>query len=695
MSRFFTLILVLIAGTAVAQPYNNEWIDYSKTYYKFKITSDGLYRIPASVLSSAGLSSVDAKDFQLFRNGVEVPLYTSVGSGPLSPTDYIEFWGQMNDGKADKPLYRNPAYQHTTKWSLQSDTSVYFLTVNATGATFHYNTLNNDTTTNVLPVEPYFIYTTGTYFHIQLNPGLAYVLEQYIYSSSYDVGEFWSSDFSSPGAPLSDNQNNLYIYNGGPSANLKFGAAGCSDTLRNIQVKVNNSLLKDTVLNNFDDIISNVTVPLPTLNTSSTNFQFINNSQAITYSDRLVVSFYELTYPRQFNFNGQPNFPFQLPASVSGYYLKITNFNQGGSIPVLYDQTTGQRFVAISNAGTLTFALPGSASSRNLVLVSEDPSNINTVNSLTKKNFISYADPLNQGNYLIISNSVLYTGTHGNNPVADYMGYRSSTAGGAFNVQSMDITELTDQFAFGIQKHPLAVKNFINYARNTYGQKPAYIFLIGRGMTYMEYRQNQGNPATEQLNLVPTFGYPASDVMLASANGSGSVNLIPIGRLGAVKGSEVEDYLEKVVSYEQVQQTAANTFAGRGWRKNIMHVTGATDPFLESVLCNYMIYYQQIISDTLFGANVIRFCSSTIDQNNQASNAQIPQLFDSGLGMLDYFGHSSSSTLGFNLDDPSIFTNQSKYPVMYVNGCYAGNYYTFDPGRLTNGKNVIRRITYS
>jgi Peptidase family C25/CARDB len=694
MSKIFTLILILFAGCAIAQPYNNEWIDFSKTYYKFKITADGLYRIPASVLAGAGLSAADAKDFQLFRNGVEVPVYTSVSSGPLSPTDYIEFWGQMNDGKADKPLYRSPAYQHTTKWSLQSDTSVYFLTINPTGATFHYNTLTNDTTTNVLPVEPYFNYTTGTYFHFQINPGLAYVLEQYIYSSSYDVGEFWSSDFSSPGAPVSDNQNNLFIYNGGPSANLKFGAAGCSDTLRTIQVKVNNVLFKDTTLNNFDDIVSNVTIPLASLNSGSSNFQFINNSQAVTYADRLVVSFYELTYPRQFNFGGQPNFPFQLAANVSGYFLKITNFNQGGATPVLYDQTTGQRFVAISSAGILTFELPGSASPRNLVLVSLDPSNINTVNALTKKNFISYADPLNQGNYLIISNPVLYTGTHGNNPVADYMGYRASAAGGSFNVQIMDINELTDQFAFGIQKHPLAIKNFVNYARNNYGQKPANILLIGRGMAYTEYRANQGNPINEQLNLVPTFGFPASDAMLASADGMGSINLIPIGRLGAVKGSEVEDYLTKIKDYEQVQQTNPNTFAGRAWRKNIIHVTGATEPFLESVLCTYMSYYQQTISDTLFGGNVFRFCSSSIDLNNQVSNSLFPSLFSNGIGILTYFGHSSASTLGFNLDDPSIYTNLSKYPVMYVNGCYAGNYFTFDPSRLGTGKTLSENYVF-
>jgi hypothetical protein len=702
MRKILTLLLIGIAGSAIAQPYNNEWIDFSKTYYKFKVTADGLYRIPASALASAGLSAADAKDFQLFRNGIEVPVYTSVISGLLGPTDYIEFWGQMNDGKADKPLYRNPAYQHTDKWSLQSDTSVYFLTLNPSGTPFHYNTLPNDTTSNILPIEPYFMYTTGTYFRVQINAGLAAVLEQYVYSSSYDVGEFWSSDFAtqpalgSPASPVSDNQNNLFIYNGAgsPSANFKFGAAGCSDTLRSIQVKVNNTLIKDTTLNNFNDIVSNVTVPLTTLNTSTTNFQFINNSQALTYQDRVVVSFYELTYPRQFNFGAQANFSFQLPAKAGGYYLKISNFNQGSAIPVLYDRGSGQRFVAISSAGIVTFALPGSASPRNLVLVSQDPSNIASINSLTKKNFIAYADPLNQGNYLIISNPVLYTGSHGNNPVADYMTYRSSAAGGSFNVRIMDINELTDQFAFGIQKHPLAIKNFLNYTRNTYGQKPQFVLLIGRGMAYTEYRANQADPNTELLNLVPTFGFPASDVMLASADGAGSINLIPIGRIGAVKGSEVEDYLAKLKDYEQVQQTASNTFAGRGWRKNIMHITGATEPFLESVLCTYMAYYQQAISDTLFGANVLRFCSSTIDQNNQSSDAAFPQLFTNGIGVLTYFGHSSSSTLGFNLDDPSTYNNQSKYPVMYVNGCYAGNYYTYDPGRLTTGKTLSENYVF-
>ena len=217
MRKIFTLCLILIAGSAVAQPYNNEWIDYSKTYYKFKITADGLYRIPASVLAGAGLRLLMQKIFNCSETVQEVPVYTSVSSGPLSPTDYIEFWGQMNDGAADKPLYRNPAYQHTTKWSLQSDTAVYFLTLNPSGSPFHYNTVANDTSTNILPPEPYFMYTTGTYLEIRSTPGrrmylnniFIHLLTMWV-NSGVPISLLRLPGFT--GTPVTDNQNNLVSY---------------------------------------------------------------------------------------------------------------------------------------------------------------------------------------------------------------------------------------------------------------------------------------------------------------------------------------------------------------------------------------------------------------------------------------------------------------------------------------------------
>jgi hypothetical protein len=93
-----TTLIVLMTSVSFAQTYNNEWIDFSKTYYKFKVGRDGLFRIMGSTLATVGLENVDARDFKLVRNGQEVPIYTSAAAGPLAG-GYIEFWGEKNDGK--------------------------------------------------------------------------------------------------------------------------------------------------------------------------------------------------------------------------------------------------------------------------------------------------------------------------------------------------------------------------------------------------------------------------------------------------------------------------------------------------------------------------------------------------------------------------------------------------------------------
>src|SRR5215213_5023602 len=134
MKKILFGLLLTCSLVVQGQVFNNEWIDYSKTYYKFKVGKTGLYRIPQSALSSAGLGATPAEYFQLWRNGVQVPIYTSVATGTFSSSDYIEFWGKMNDGKPDRELYRVPAYQLNDKWSLETDTSAYFLTINATAS---------------------------------------------------------------------------------------------------------------------------------------------------------------------------------------------------------------------------------------------------------------------------------------------------------------------------------------------------------------------------------------------------------------------------------------------------------------------------------------------------------------------------------------------------------------------------------
>ena len=177
MKKILLVSLVFISAVGFAQPYNNSWIDYSKTYFKFNIGKNGLFRIQQSALNSIGLGNTPAEQFQLWRNGEEVSLYTSTATGPLSPTGYIEFWGLMNDGKKDTKLYRNPDYQLSDHYSLQTDTAAYFLTVNPSGNNLRFINSPNDVSGNTLPQEPYFMNTRGIYFRNEINIGMAYPWE--------------------------------------------------------------------------------------------------------------------------------------------------------------------------------------------------------------------------------------------------------------------------------------------------------------------------------------------------------------------------------------------------------------------------------------------------------------------------------------------------------------------------------------
>ncbi|WP_207515097.1 C25 family cysteine peptidase [Longitalea luteola] len=696
MRKIFTLLLLVAGFAATAQQYNNEWINYSQTYYKIKVANEGLYRIPKSLLDANGLGNVPVESLELWRNGEKVPFYPSVSGGVLPSGGYLEFWGERNDGKPDKPLYRQPEYQHTTKYSLQTDTAIYFLSVNTNQSGFRYREITNNVAGNSLPVEQYFMDTAGYYFNSGWpNLGFASQVGVYVYSSSYDIGEVFGSGDIYPSGPRTASLTGLNVYAGGPASSIKFGASGNALNGRNIRVSVNGVVVKDTTMNYFNDLVSTAPVNNSDISSGTASVTFTNTSA--NGNDRMQVSFFEFTYPRNFDFNGLSNFKFELPARSAGYFLQISNFNAGSAQPVLYDMKNGERYVGDVAGGFIRFALPGAVTSRHLVLVNQEPGNVTTVTSMTTRTFTDYNKAAFQGDYVIISNPLLYTGSSGNNPVNDYKVYRESAAGGSHKVIIADINELTDQFAFGIKKHPLSIRNFIRYARVHFTTKLKFVFLIGRGMNYVDYQAADRRPATypfaDRLNLVPTFGYPGSDNLLSAEDLTIPVAATPIGRLSVVSGTEIEDYLEKIKEYDLAQKNAPNTIDGRAWMKNVVHVTGSSDPYLGVVLCNYMDIYRHIIKDTSFGANVTTFCKTSTNPTEIISADRLSQKFAEGISILTYFGHSSSTTLEFNIDNPQNYNNQGKYPIFLVNGCKAGDFFTYYPQRLTANETLSEKFT--
>ena len=677
---FFSFLLLSFTTTVSAQSYMNEWIDYDKTYYRFRVAANGIYRITQRQLDSIGIANTDVSHFQLWQNGQEIPIYTSVQSGVLPTGGFLEFYGQINNGSWEKRLYLKPEYKINEEVSVLTDSASYFLTINPIGNNKRYQEVINNLSSN-LPTDSFFMHKLRSRYAASYSLGFGAVVGDIVYSSSYDEGEGYTSSGFGPAAPLAANNSNLFVYSTGPNASFVYSAAGRSLNLRNLRIVMNGNTIGEQPLNYFSSIIDSSfsDIPLSWLNSGAANFQFFNTSTVS--SDRMVIGFFELTYPRQFNFGGQSLFQFQLPANESGNKLVITNFNHGGISPVLYDMTNGYRLIAdISVPGRVQVVLPPSSQPRTILISGLQTSLLRSVTTFNKRNFIDYNDPSEQGNYLIISNPKIYKDQNGTDQIERYRQYRNSVAGGGFNAKLFDIEQLLDQFGYGIKNNPLSVKNFLRFARARFNVKPGYCLLIGKGVNPRDYKTNERRPITENINLVPTFGIPASDMLLATEEGQYVIKT-PIGRINAVSAKEVGDYLDKIIEYERSQSVLSCKIDDEAWKKDILHVGGAND-FLGEQIMYYLNQYKRQAEDSLFGANVETVQKSSLSNVQIISNDLVTNLFNNGFSLLTYFGHSSPNTLEFNLDNPEIYPYTGKYPIFLVNGCNAGNLFIYDTLRL-------------
>src|ERR1035437_8897680 len=130
----FVCLLMLVFMGLKAQPYGNEWINYSQKYYKIKIAQNGIYRIDSATLAAAGISvnSINPHNFQIFNKGVQQYIFVKGDlDNAFNSGDFIEFYAEANDGKLDSLLYKNTSSIPNPYYSLINDKAVYYLKWNS------------------------------------------------------------------------------------------------------------------------------------------------------------------------------------------------------------------------------------------------------------------------------------------------------------------------------------------------------------------------------------------------------------------------------------------------------------------------------------------------------------------------------------------------------------------------------------
>ncbi len=414
-------------------------------------------------------------------------------------------------------------------------------------------------------------------------------------------------------------------------------------------IKYNFTLLSNNLGNN-----SNITVTSP----NNSTITAINNITALHYI------YYKLPQIPDISGNSVYKLWVDDNTGSSKNYLKIDNVNAGSTNTILfYDITNGKRIKTTLLNPYLKVLVPDAGKQKLCYLTAE--SNTLTVTSITPVNqtgTFNYYKSNADSAFVIITHNSLLAGAN------SYKNYRQSFAGGSHNVILADIDDLYDQFAYGIKKHPLAIKNFCRYLMDSLPTKPKNLFLIGKSVQNSELRSV---PGAWNKCLIPTMGIPSSDNLL-TARITGTIPIVPeisIGRLAAQTNNDITVYLNKVMQHESTPPVE--------WKKNVLHFGGGTDINQKNLFAGFLSGFEKTIEDSLYGGKVYTFLKSTTAPIQITLSDSIKNLFNKGVGLVCFFGHGSLSGFDQAVDDPNAYNNTGKYPFFIANSCYSGNFHTF------------------
>lgn len=667
---YFIVILSFLFKSGYAQKYGNEWVNFSQTYFKFPIYKEGVYRIDSTTLATRfNLQTTDPRNFQLFIKGKEQFLYIKgEGDGKVNLNDHIEFYANNLQREYDSLLYSNINYLPNPFKPLFNDTVYGYLTLNTSLSNKRYQ-VETDTTIANHPLGDHF-YAEQKF---DLVNGYNYVkdIDNIISDSRYTQAE-GPGYYINKGNSLFINFLNLSVFTGSilPAHMwVNYSGADITGTLsidHQVKVSFNDVLnspvtLSDSLFFGHQPVSLSYSLSNSILNNSTTfSVQSVNNPSFTTSLSNIVFHGLYFKYPKTPTLSGilfNKLFVNDGSAPKQSYILSNPNVGSTGSL-VAYDVTNGKKLPIQIDGSNARVVIPNSGNQKEVIVVAE--SAINTVTVLNQVNqnqtFTNFKSTNASNAFVVIYHPSL------NASVQSYKAYRQSSQGGNHQVITANINELYEQFGYGINKHPQAIRNFIKYLHDSLPTPPAYVLLIGKSVEL-----EQLSVANQSLNLVPTMGYPASDNLLTTGitNPNCLFPEIPVGRLSALTNKDVTDYLAKVQQHELVGNV--------DWKKKVLHFVGGDTPTLTSFLSLFMDSYKQVIEDTLFGAEVLTFKKNTTAPIQTNISDSIKNTIKGGASLITFFGHGSAEGFDQSIDDPLTYDNQGKYPFVLANSCYSGD----------------------
>lgn len=667
LSKYLILLLVIISGSLQAQIptisgdtlYGQEWIEDGATYLKFDVTAEGFYRISNTELTQAGwsLSAENENRWQLWLRGQQVPVFVDEQG--------IYFFGDKNKGELDQYLFEDPeADQLNPEYSLYNDTATYFLGLTQEqGGISPARFVTTTNSTAGLSSESFIMRRAKEVYSnkaikgfIRTSSGTSVFYSHYTEAEGYgsrSTGDLLSFE----GTTVSPFTLDLPEYiDAGVLATISV-RAGLGFDGHNQELVV-----EGQSLDNFQSFGWSVATLdgafMPGGNTINGTLTGSGTSR-----DKASLAVIQVDYPAALSLN-DGGFEFSLSAAANERRLTFDGITTGTY--ALFNLSTP----SVQFSTSADFRINSSSEEQRFYVVKMDAfSPVSNPENLTLNNPL----PQEAVNFLIVTSEQLRSDAGGNDPISEYADYRRSAIGGNHKVQVINVETLYNTHAYGLKRHPLAIRNYQAELRKLYPDLN-YLFLIGKGREYHAMRTPEAFAAVQGTFFLPSFGRPASDNLISSDIGD-LVPKLATGRLSIISAEEVSIYLRKVRSQEQ-QINLAQSLEEKDWLKQIIHLGGGGVVGEQNSIRELLGRMKDEIENNEFGGNVNSFFKTSTDPIEESREQAIFNRINEGTSIITFFGHSSSQGFDFNIDNPDNYNNTNRYPFMLSLGCYSGDSFT-------------------
>ncbi|WP_080055883.1 putative type IX secretion system sortase PorU2 [Spirosoma aerolatum] len=691
MFRLFVyLIFIFLVGSSfpikaqAIDPNPTQWISYDQTYYKIPVAEPGIYRITAAELARTGIPvhQLDPTTLQLFHRGIEQAIFIEgEADHRFDPTDFLEFYGQPNDGTQDSLLYRPHSAQPHRYYSLFNDTTAYFLTWRLDGKPGKRMAIQTDTNANGLIPETYH-WSEELRLFTSDYPGWAAGLLGKTEYSYYEAGEGYTGQRQQKNQPSFAPFQLTDPARYGPDPQVDVLVVGREVSNHRVSCLIGSTAehlrLQDSVrFVGYANAHMQFPVNWSAIDTDGHLMVSTVSGNETTTSDTYSVSYIRLRYPQRLTANRQSFKRFELQPNFTGRaLLTISDVLPNTAFWDITSPDTPSRLRVLSDSATSARLVVSGTTSPRTLLSTTDRKLIAGLHRITFTDW-SGRTP----SYVIISHESLMkpaTSTAGDttsNAVKAYAAYRASTAGGGFDTLTVTMQQLIDQYSYG-ERHPLAIRRFIRPFLQANAVSP-YLLLIGRGRSTPGIRKD---PQQAMLDMVMTAGYPGSDTWFSAEPIPDQPNIptTPTGRINASTPLDVMNYLAKVKEFEKPSSNQL-------WRKHLLHLSGGLSPNELSLFRQLVDTYRTQAVGPALGA-LVTTVSKVSDQPVEVPG--IAKTVNNGVGLITFFGHSGLDVtdldIGFCSNEALGYRNKGNYPLLLVNGCAIGNIFYGRPTLSTD-----------